>query len=555
MRKFVVWVLLGGWMAISGCAHTTNEVQCGPGTARSCGYSSLDGYRFDPGKAQRLRPSDPERRTLVVLTFSGGGVRAAALAYGTLLALRDLAGPNGGASLLDEVDIISSVSGGSVTAGWYAVKGKAAGLSDDENKNDLLRFLRTGGTAELAWRGLNPVTLASYVLTPYQRSDVLADFFADRLFGDTTYSQVEKLYRSDPTQPFVVLNATDLGRATRFPFTQNRFDLICSDLSRYKVADAVAASANFPIVFSPIGLRNFSNECPARGKLWDEAGPPRWIGGYTNRYDAAEPAGTGAAAPRSNGLLALRAAREARGYVTPENNLRFIHLLDGGLTDNLGIQSTLQLEDDSSCAPGLFQRLGRPRPDAYRRIENVLFVVVNARTRLPSGIDDREYPPGPLSSLYRVIDTSIDSNILSVQNYLTSQLQAIAARPPFRPAGNQNSVKTCWQGSDARSQEMPSGNTADKGAPPSDDTDDQKPFSAKIVSIDFEMIPNARCREKFWRLGTNWSLERSTIDELISLPKAILARSAELREFYREMFVTGQTGIEKFPKDFGAVCD
>ena len=54
--------------------------------------------------------------TALMLAFSGGGTRAAALSYGVLLELRD-------SGLLDEVDFISSVSGGSFTAAYYGLYG------------------------------------------------------------------------------------------------------------------------------------------------------------------------------------------------------------------------------------------------------------------------------------------------------------------------------------------------------------------------------------------------------------------------------------------------
>ena len=71
---------------------------------------------------------DRSDELLLVLTFSGGGTRAAAMSYGILEALAKVDIPqehnNGkpldsGRSLLDEVDVISSVSGGSFTAAYY----------------------------------------------------------------------------------------------------------------------------------------------------------------------------------------------------------------------------------------------------------------------------------------------------------------------------------------------------------------------------------------------------------------------------------------------------
>ena len=69
---------------------------------------------------------DYDMENLVVLAFSGGGTRAAAFSYGVLEALRrmDLILPNGRKiRMLDEVDVITGVSGGSFTALAYGLYG------------------------------------------------------------------------------------------------------------------------------------------------------------------------------------------------------------------------------------------------------------------------------------------------------------------------------------------------------------------------------------------------------------------------------------------------
>jgi NTE family protein len=504
-------------LALAGCAHTTNDTQalCGA-DASPCAYRPELGYRFLPDK-------DAERSTLVVVTFSGGGIRAAALAYGSLLALRDWPSPAGdGTTLLDDVDIISSVSGGSITAGWYALKGKE-GLDAVDGDNPLLDFLYNGGQSAIAWRALNPVSLVRYGLTDYQRSDALAGFFADRLFGQSTYAEVDQRYRARHDQPFVILNATDLGHTTRFPFTQGRFDLICSDLGRYSLAYGVTASANFPIAFSPIGLDNHSAACDRlhRTAAWREAGPPRWIAQY-GCYEAAE-GGDATATPRANGLLELRAAREARGYIDPAPQDRILHLVDGGLVDNLGVLSTLAIEDDPARSPGLFQRLSadrtppraaaagcaaaspKPRAARYAKIKQVLYIVVNARTRTPTGIDGGVYPPGIVDTTLRVIDTPLDSTILDTQNYLTAELEAVL-------------------GPESTHCRRSSRSTAAPG---------QRCFN--IVAIDFEMIANRACRDAFWQFGTAWTLDKSVIERMIALPRVLLARSKDLAGFYDDV--------------------
>jgi hypothetical protein len=61
----------------------------------------------------------------LLLTFSGGGTRAAATAYGVMQELRDTTISINGETrrLLDEVDTISSVSGGSFTSAYYGLNG------------------------------------------------------------------------------------------------------------------------------------------------------------------------------------------------------------------------------------------------------------------------------------------------------------------------------------------------------------------------------------------------------------------------------------------------
>jgi NTE family protein len=538
-------LLLAGMLA--GCAHVTNSGQalCSKAaTGGGCDYDPLHGYRFKPHKRK-------DGDTLVVVTFSGGGVRATALAYGTLLALRDLKAIDTGNSLLDDVDIVSSVSGGSVAAGWYAYQGQA-GLAPG---NKLDGFIHQGATSQLAERGLNPVALGSYLFTPATRSDVLADEFASRLFNDATFADIDAAY-SRQGQPFIILNASDIGHETRFPFTQNRFDLICSDLNRYRLSNAVAASADFPLVFSPMGVTNYSygGRCPfdqATNADYRAKGPPAWIDSpAVVKYD--DPAALQAAQPipSTNALLELRQARNARDFETPQAGDGELHLLDGGLVDNLGIQSPLALEDDPACPPGLFQRLAAPRPPAYQYVKRVVFIVVNARSRDPTKIDGAVYPPGEIGSLHRSIDTPLDSSILDMQNYLTAELEAIQSwKPSFatRPK-TASELGTCW--TDWREQKARAENVAaasgrssvssplakeDAPGGAGGDEPAEKPIDFRVVSVDFELIPTVPCRRKFWTMATTWTLKPAEIDDLIRLPRLLFARSNDLKNVYRDM--------------------
>ena len=75
----------------------------------------------DKSGYRRFQENRLEERgdTTVYLAFSGGGTRAAAVSYGVMQELRDtlIEAKGEQVRLLDEVDTISSVSGGSFTSG------------------------------------------------------------------------------------------------------------------------------------------------------------------------------------------------------------------------------------------------------------------------------------------------------------------------------------------------------------------------------------------------------------------------------------------------------
>jgi NTE family protein len=533
---------------LGGCAHTTNVPLCREGAS---GTRSGCDYDPDPASSYRFSPT-ADRDTLVIVTLSGGGTRAAALAFGTLQMLSTLEGTKGN-SLLDQVDVLSSVSGGSVTAGWYALKGRA-GLAEGGEQGKLWDFLHGDWTGQLAWEGLNPLALARYTFTPFTRSDVLANFFADHLYGDATFADVFRRYKSDRTQPYVILNATDLGHETIFPFTQGRFDLLCSDLLKYRLADAVAASANFPLAFSALGLQNFSG-CPLQaGSAWNSSGPPQWLHHYDQFDRAATPA------VHSFGLTEVREARLADDYLQSpsyRDRDKYIHLLDGGVSDNLGIRSTLAMEDDPARVPGLYLRLGADRrPDGYQNVSRVLYIVVNARTRDPGGIDVRENPPGEIKTALRMVDTQLDTSTLADQDFLIAELEAAANRATgsSNPAKPSEPDPACpgARNDGAISQDGSTFLSCDPNAQARNPAPKNK-LQFYVVSVDFEMIPDKSCRDAYWLLGTNWGLKPNEIKGLVEVAKVILSRSPDLAWFYLDR--NGQLPPQlKTPTEFAEPC-
>ena len=185
---------------------------------------------------------------LFFVSFSGGGTRAAALSYGVLKELRDATFTFDGEKkrLLDEIDSISSVSGGSFTAAYYALYGDRI-FEDYEEV-----FLRRNVQKTLIGSLLNPVNWVRMIFTKLNRTELAIDYYDRNIFHRSTFADIQAR-----NGPLLAINATDLGIGQRFTFTQQSFNLLCSDLSDFSVARAVAASSAVPIAFKPVTLKNY----------------------------------------------------------------------------------------------------------------------------------------------------------------------------------------------------------------------------------------------------------------------------------------------------------
>jgi NTE family protein len=102
-----------------------------------------------------------DQQDLIILAFSGGGTRAAAFSYGALETLRDMkivTKTGRKTRLLNEVDVITGVSGGSFTALAYGLYGEK--LFDEYQS----RFLKRNVQGELTTRVLNPLNWGCIVI-------------------------------------------------------------------------------------------------------------------------------------------------------------------------------------------------------------------------------------------------------------------------------------------------------------------------------------------------------------------------------------------------------
>jgi len=294
----ITLALLLTTLFLGGCAHAPfNEPLPPKAEERS---ALLLSPRLNANKGSRL---------LVILYFSGGGSRAAALGYGVLKELSQTAVPGG--RMLDQVVAINAVSGGCFPAAYYCLYGDRI-FSEFEP-----RFLNHDLQNELYHRCFGPRGLLRISSDRFARSDVAAEYYDEQLFHSATFGD---LVKPDHPAPFLVLHATDLADSTPFQFTQDQFDLIGSDLSRFPISRAIAASSAFPVLLSPITLRNYGPQPDSNRSLW--------------RRPTA-----------SNSLFGLRqeAIQQHVQAYSDTATRPYIHLVDGGLSDNLGLMSFIDV--------------------------------------------------------------------------------------------------------------------------------------------------------------------------------------------------------------------
>jgi NTE family protein len=358
----------------------------------------LENHPLPAGKSneeRRVIDLQKPERPVILIAISGGGSRAAALGWVVLRELEryrysnsdDTARP-----LLDDIAVISSVSGGSVIAASFALDGTR---SLDRFESD---FLKPDNTKALGAGALNPLRL----LTGASQSDLVEELFDRQLFGGKTFAELNR-----PNKPYLVLNATDMISGQVFGFTPQRFDDICSDLDAQTISSGVAASAAVPLIFTPIAFRNHSvDNCLGRPI-------PLWV---TNRLG-------GRYAPYLNvdEFKLARYSNDLRRGKDRFRDIEYLYFLDGGLADNLAIHGLLEAlsspyaarivapaRGGNGSAGTLLQALNEGR------IRKVVVVVVNARADPNDDASTRSERPGIFGVINSVVSVPIDSATSSV---------------------------------------------------------------------------------------------------------------------------------------------
>lgn len=453
LRKFAI--LFAATMLVAGCA--TRPVN--PPSAQ-----------YDPGKAHRIeRQSEnaEDNATLVILAFSGGGTRAAAFSYGVLETLRDMqvttkSGRN--VRVLDTVDVITGISGGSFTALAFGLYGEK--LFDIYETS----FLKRNVQGELVKRAFDPFNWPSLASNGWGRSELAANLYDEILFNGATFKDLKR------DGPRILVSATDLADGTRLIFNPENFDVLCTDLSSIRLARAAAASSAVPVVLSSITIDNYGGTCAYR--------PPPWTKLFLDRPDPPRPA-----------ARTVKRLQELEAFADREHR-PYLHLVDGGVSDNVGMRGVLDVLSTFEA----LHAAGQKTP--YDHVRNIFIFVVNSLATPPNDWDLHENPPGLFDVLIKATGTPIDrysydtvETLRDIQARWASLREIRDAIKPYPALGDK--LQTVMRAPD---------------------------ITIRVIEVSFGVLPDKAERDYLNTLPTSFVLDDEAVDRLrVAAKNAILA--------------------------------
>jgi NTE family protein len=418
-----------------------------------------------------------DQQTLFVLSFSGGGTRAAAFSYGVLEELQrtEIVVNGQHRRLIDEVDIITGVSGGSFTALAYALYGDRL-FSEYEQ-----RFLKRDVQGALVGRALSPSHWSDYIGGSAGRSELAAEYYDEILFEGATFGDL-----LDKPGPAAVATGTDLSTGSRLAFYQNDFDLLCSDLNKVRLSRAAATSSAVPVVLSPVTLNNYGGTC---GYQY-----PAWVQVVANPDTRVRPSGR-----------AYQRYLEMQSFQDSKDR-PYIHLVDGGVSDNIGVRGVLETLEELEASSAFRGEVG------FGGIRRIVLMVVNAHSSPRTDWDHSESPPG-------FADQLLQSTGVPIERYSFETVETMKDRAEVHQWRRELLVaqKRLAGMSEAQAEASVPNVTLD------------------VIDISFDAIRDPKERAYFMNLPTSFVLPPEAVDRLGEVAGQLMRQSVEYESVVREL--------------------
>jgi NTE family protein len=268
----------------------------------------------------------------------------------------------------------------------------------------------------------------------------------------------------DNKGPVVMIQATDIIDGNTFTFTPHFFTLICSDLRQIPVSFAVTASSSFPGAFSGLSLHNYGGTCGNE--------VPAWVNEAYAENDPLD--------------ISYQIARRELAYRDSERK-KYVHLYDGGVSDNLGLMSPF-------TSLVLLDKFNELEEIGLGNTKKLVFIIVNAQ-----------------------INKSKDSLILShLPNTPRTGRTLSAAMTTIMNSGN---FYTLYVFKDFLLNMQKQGSTTE----------------VYPVHLAFESLKDPDERHFFENVSTALALPEETVDKLIEVGGRLLYKNKEFQRLVKDL--------------------
>jgi NTE family protein len=316
----------------------------------------------------------------------------------------------------------------------------------------------------------------------YGTNDHMESVYDDLMFHGATYADLIR-----QGAPLIWIGATDISYGLVFTFNQDAFDLLCTDLPSFPLARAVAASNGFPVLFSPINLKNYADRCGG------------WRPGWIDEKVVAD---------EDTILRRKNLAREAEAYLDASQT-RYVHLSDGGIADNLAMRGMLnqllEVEFDRQFM----------RSRGFMRLRRVLVVSVDGEAAQDTSIAKDATVGGLGRILGAVTGTQIDRYNFETLSLARNKVADIVGHiKKFR----------------CESARVIDGH-------PCDDVE------GYVVHLSLENIEDKATRERLEKIPTGLTIDDADVDALVAAGEGQVKRSPEIAKVLKALEQAGSTPV------------
>lgn len=400
-------------------------------------------------------PNDSQ--TIEFVTFSGGGTRAMAMGYEVvknLIAIKYKAYGKDTSTLRDEIDMTSGVSGGSFVSA-------ALGIYKSSEWND---FYKDGVYCNIQKSIIEEMVFKPWnwfrLMSPYfSRTDIAAEFYSKHIFKDRCFGNMFD-------RPTVYINATLLAQETQLVFTPQFFGYLNSDINNFQIGYACAASSCFPVAFVPVTLKNYNGFVSESSMIKD----PKYSNAERNCVNDI------------NQYYFLKMYR----FMHDSTN-RWIHLADGGIAGNTGIERIL---DEFSTNGSINKAINNCKSPLKR----LIFIIVNADIDVPDKSCTIKTPPNAADVILYTTSTSMDIMCGVELNVLKGKISEL------------------WQAAQLANGTDPSLAQL------------EKPY---LIEINSRNINNASLRNAFNAVPTSFDLNTAQLNTVMNGVDTLMANNSE----------------------------